>query len=84
MMAGKPILASYSGYQSMVNEANCGLFVPAEDEEALIKGIGIMTEKSEVELEEMGQRGKDWLIQNRQWNTLADNYLSILDKLVHN
>lgn len=84
MMAGKPILASYSGYQSMVNEANCGLYVPAEDGEALMKGIEIMTAKSEEELEEMGQRGRDWLIQNRQWNTLADNYLSIINKLVHN
>ena len=29
MMAGKPVVASYSGYQSMLNEANAGLFVPA-------------------------------------------------------
>tara|TARA_B110000483_G_scaffold223146_1_gene280720 strand:- start:269 stop:433 length:165 start_codon:yes stop_codon:yes gene_type:complete len=31
MIAGKPILGSYSGYPSMVNKANCGWFVPAED-----------------------------------------------------
>ena len=26
MLAGKPIICSYSGYQSMINEANCGVF----------------------------------------------------------
>ena len=27
MLAGKPIIASYSGYQSMLNEASCGIFI---------------------------------------------------------
>jgi len=82
MISGKPVLASYSGYQSMINEANSGLFVPAEDEEALLDGIQVMYSMSSKELVAMGQRGKEWLIENRQWKTLADNYLSIIEKLV--
>ena len=27
MLAGKPVIGSYTGYQSMLNEANCGVFV---------------------------------------------------------
>ncbi len=27
MLAGKPIIASYTGYPSMINEAECGYFV---------------------------------------------------------
>jgi glycosyltransferase involved in cell wall biosynthesis len=83
MISGKPVLASYSGYQSMINEANSGLFVPAEDQESLVNGIQKMYSMSSEELEAMGKRGRDWLIQNRQWNTLADNYLSIIEKLVY-
>ena len=26
MLASKPIIASYTGYPSMINEANCGYF----------------------------------------------------------
>jgi hypothetical protein len=35
------------------------------------------------ELETMGKRGREWLIQNRQWETIADNYLSIMNKLAY-
>ena len=35
MMAGKPVVASYTGYPSMINEANCGTYVPAGDVPAL-------------------------------------------------
>jgi glycosyltransferase involved in cell wall biosynthesis len=83
MISGKPVLASFSGYQSMINEANSGLFVPAEDEDSLIKGIQQMYSMTSDELEAMGKRGREWLIQNRQWETIADNYLSIMKKLVY-
>jgi len=84
MISGKPILASYSGYQSMINEANSGIFVPAEDKESLLKGINIMASMPQNELEAMGTRGREWLIENRQWETLANNYISILNKLAFN
>lgn len=83
MISGKPILASYSGFQSMINEANSGIFVPAEDEEALLNGISIMHSMTSEELKAMGARGREWLIQNRQWETIANNYLSVMDALVY-
>jgi glycosyltransferase involved in cell wall biosynthesis len=67
----------------MINEANSGLFVPAEDEESLLNGILQMYSMSVEQLEAMGTRGRNWLIQNRQWDNLADNYLSIMERLVH-
>ena len=83
MISGKPILASYSGFQSMVNEANSGIIVPAEDEESLIKAINKLLLMPKEELEVMGEMGKQWLIQNRQWTTVADDYLSIMDDLLN-
>ena len=35
MLSGKPVLASFTGYPSMINEAECGSYVPAEDVDAL-------------------------------------------------
>jgi glycosyltransferase involved in cell wall biosynthesis len=83
MISGKPVLASYSGYQSMINEANSGLFVPAEDEESLLHGIKRMFSMPLDELNAMGRRGKEWLIQNRQWERLAEEYLRIMNELVY-
>lgn len=84
MMSGKPIIASYSGYPSMINEADCGIFVPSEDEESLIIAIEELTSKPKDYIETMGERGRQWLIENRQWNTIADYYLSIIDKILAN
>ena len=35
MLAGKPIIGSYSGFYSMINEAKCGYLVEANNSEAL-------------------------------------------------
>ncbi|GAB1431763.1 glycosyltransferase family 4 protein [Spirochaetota bacterium] len=81
MMSEKPILASYSGYPSMINEANCGFYVQAEDVFALKKGIEKMMSMSVSERQEMGKRGREWVINNRQFKDLAKEYLSIIKSI---
>ncbi len=79
MMAGKPIIASYSGYPSMIDEAECGLFVPANDVAALREAILAYSQRSEEELEEIGQRGKDWILAHRSYERIAQEYSKLLD-----
>jgi glycosyltransferase involved in cell wall biosynthesis len=74
MNAGKPIIASYNGYPSMLNEAHCGSFVPAKDVSALILAIREYVRLPENDLESMGKRGKEWLLKNRPYETLAAEY----------
>lgn len=78
MLAAKPIVASYSGYPSMINESDCGVFVPSNDVDALIAAILEMQSKSQEERSKMGARGRDWLLYNRNYSKLASDYLSIL------
>ncbi len=78
MYAGKPILASYSGYPSMINEAKCGFFVPAEDERALANKIEELFLMSDEELYKIGIKGKKWLLKNRDYNKLSNDYLKIM------
>jgi len=78
MFAGKPIVASYTGYHSMINEAKCGSFVPANDVVALKNEIIRYHEMSEAELTEIGIRGKEWIILNRNYKKLASDYLSLI------
>lgn len=74
MMAGKPIIASYNGYLSMINEAQCGFFVPAEDIQALKQAIYRYSKMPEGQLELIGRRGKEWLLINRAYDKIALEY----------
>ena len=78
MMAGKPVVASYTGYMSMINEANCGTYVPAGDMSALKQEVLRYAHMSELDRQEIGARGKTWLLKNRSYKKLAANYLGIL------
>lgn len=77
MLAGRPILASYSGYPSMIDEAGGGSYVPAGDIEALRMEILRYTEMSFEERAAIGAAARDWLLSNRTYEHLAQDYLRI-------
>lgn len=74
MYSGRPILASHSGYQSMINEAECGFFVPAGDADSLCKEILRLADLPDLELNIIGARGLDWVMQHRRYELLANDY----------
>jgi len=82
MLAGKPIIASYTGYPSMIDEANCGEFVSAalssEVKEVLLKYANL----GRSELEKIGQRGKTWIQARRAYSRLAKEYLSKIEEIM--
>lgn len=78
MMAGKPVIASYSGYRSMINEAGSGFFVPSEDTDALQAILEKVINMDYIELEKMGRAGKQWILNNRDWDIVANNYSDLL------
>lgn len=77
MIAGKPIIASYSGYPSMLNEAQCGIFIPAKDVRSLIMVIHEFSKLKNHQLESIGKRGKQWLLKNRPYNKIALEYCKL-------
>ena len=78
MISEKPIIFSYSGYFSMINEANCGYFIPAEDVNALVAKIKELIKIPKSERNSIGANGRSWLINNRKYEKLADDYLALL------
>jgi glycosyltransferase involved in cell wall biosynthesis len=78
MLAGKPIVASYTGYPSMINEADCGAYVPAGDTAALRREILRYAAMDVSQRETVGRRGREWILAHRRYETLAKNYLTIL------
>jgi glycosyltransferase involved in cell wall biosynthesis len=79
MYSGRAILASHSGFQSMINEAKCGYFVPAGDAQSLCKEIIDLSKISNSELKKVGARGRIWLLENRLYDKLAIKYISVLN-----
>jgi glycosyltransferase involved in cell wall biosynthesis len=79
MYSAKPMLVSYTGYLSLINEADCGIVVPSEDKEALKDAVRKMLVIPSEELKEMGKRGKEFLVKHRTYAQLADNYLKIFN-----
>jgi glycosyltransferase involved in cell wall biosynthesis len=78
MLAGKPVVASYTGYPSMINEAGCGSYVPAGSVADLRHEILRYAGMGADERARIGQRGRDWIIAHRRYPVLAQQYLRIL------
>ena len=76
MLAAKPVVCAYNGYQTLINEADCGVFVNSDDFQTLSKEILNYSKKSNEELEEIGERGQKWIINNRTFDKVAEIYES--------
>ncbi len=84
MVAGKPIIASYSGYPSMINEAKCGYFVNTPNVDTLKNVILDIANLSGYEIEVLGKNGKKWIYENRQYSQLAKEYIDKINELKEN
>lgn len=74
MLSARPVLASYSGFPTMINEANCGYYVPAGDADALVDRLKQLASMPISERLEMGEQGREWLLHNRRYSALAEHF----------
>ncbi|HPI55498.1 MAG TPA: hypothetical protein PLU10_12445, partial [Chitinophagaceae bacterium] len=61
-------------------ELNCGIVVESSNVPKLVEGIKRMSQMSENELYEMGERGRNYLLNNLEWSRLIENNISIFQK----
>jgi len=78
LLSGKPVVASYDGYPSMLNEANCGYFIPAGDVSALSNKLVELSNLDVNERNKLGARGKNWLLENRNYKKISIEFSKIL------
>lgn len=81
MFSGKPILVSLSGFHSIINEANCGKFIESDNIQLLADTILEFSVMDKQVLKEMGQRGKEYVVKNLNYEILTERYLKIIDSL---
>lgn len=78
MLAGKPIVGSYSGFPSMIDEAACGELIPSDDVQSLTLTLKKYFELDRENRFEMGLRGRNWIVENRSYTRLASEYSGII------
>jgi len=78
MLSAKPILHSISAEVDIVQIAKCGLSVEAEDPEAISKAILDFSNFKKIERENMGLQGRNYVIQNNDYEVLAIKYIEII------
>lgn len=75
MMAARPVLHAVEAGNDPVSEARCGLTIPPEDPPAMADGIRTLLSLSKNEREAMGQRGKEFVLNNLTYPILAKRFL---------
>ncbi len=78
MLAAKPIIASYTGYPSMINEADCGQFINSTSAEDIKKAILYYAEMSVEERTKIGYNGRKWIFENRTYPLLGKQYMDAI------
>lgn len=80
MSAGKPVLAMINGEgASIVDEAECGLAVPAGDSEALADAICKMAAMDKDDLDAMGARGRAYCQKNFSFRDNMDKLVAMFE-----
>lgn len=76
MLSGKPIVQSVDEPGSVVERVGCGIRVEAENAKAVAEAIIKLAKLSEQERNEMGLKGKEYVIKNLPWSKLAKDFLN--------
>ena len=74
MMSGKPILYAVEAPNNFVKDYNCGISVDAENTEALAMGLQKMISLSDSERDEMGENGKNAVLNYFVYDKLAKDF----------
>ncbi len=80
MLAGIPIIGSYDGYKSMINESGCGEFIKPNDIDQHLKNFLKYKNMPIQDRKNLGNKGKKWIIQNRSYKKLSYFLSEIISK----
>lgn len=80
MMAGKPILHSITAGNDLVQEAHCGISVPAEDIDAIAEAVKRLMSMDKDELSVLGKNGKEYVIKHHDYKVLAEKFIEWVEK----
>lgn len=77
MMAAKPVIFAIDAGNDMVADANCGISIPPEDSKAIAEAARKLASLSKEELNAMGERGREYILQNNEYDVLSQKFLDV-------
>jgi glycosyltransferase involved in cell wall biosynthesis len=81
MSQGKPILAMINGDGAdLVNEANCGFAVPANDVDSFVEAVNKMCELPTEKLKQLGMNGKKYYEENFTKEQRIEQLFNIINR----
>jgi glycosyltransferase involved in cell wall biosynthesis len=75
MLASKPIIHSTSAGNDIVQEANCGISIPAQNVASIVKAIEQIENYSQQELAQLGANGLNYVLKYHDYSMLANKFL---------
>ena len=81
MLSARPILVAFSGHPCIIDAADCGKFVEAESLESLKEGILEFYYMDKKELDAMGKRGREYLLNNLEYGKLSEEFFNALKSI---
>lgn len=76
MLSALPIVYAVEAPGDVVAESGCGISCRTEDSQAVADAIRTLCGMSKADLAAMGERGRQWLLANRDYRVLAERFLS--------
>lgn len=80
-MAGKPIVHAVEAANDPVAEAGCGISVEPENPEAIAEAIMKLASISASEREEMGRKGRDYVLKHHTYSVLSQKFVEVMKKI---
>jgi len=81
MLAGKPVLFFVNSPGNPVEKSGCGWVIPEVSAEEVAQSVLKMSRLDKEERQKMGQRGKEYVLQNHTFQVLAARYHDVMKSL---
>ena len=78
MMAGRPIIYGVEAANNDVEDAHCGITIAPDCGKAVFEAAQILRNLPAEQRVEMGERGTKWVVENCNYEVLADRFLDVL------
>ena len=80
MMSSKPVIQAIDAGNDMVKEAECGISIPPEEPDKLVKACEELMAFPEEKLILMGEKGRNFVLLNHDYQVLAKKYILAIEK----
>lgn len=80
MMSAKPIIYAVSAANNDVEESGCGIVIEPEKPDEILSAILKLKDLSIEERNEMGKRGKEFVLSHYDYRILAEKFLLVMEQ----